>query len=149
MVSWLVWSILRVQFQKLCRQYCGNVCVGASGVSGDQLDPVSLLPPTVRLLEFLNFDIDRYSYISFLLPVVVLMSKLRNPTCYRHTATHVRSKMVNATLLLYQGSGTAIWMMDCYVIDNCFYHSPSYYNTRSRLEEVESDGGQGNREEAA
>ena len=29
------------------------------GVSGDQLDPVSLLPPTVMLLEFLNFDIDR------------------------------------------------------------------------------------------
>ena len=63
MVSWLVWSILRVQFQKLCRQYCGNVCVGASGVSGDQLDPVSLLPPTVMLLEFLNYYIDTQYFI--------------------------------------------------------------------------------------
>ena len=62
------------------------------------------------------------------------MSKLKNPTCYRHTATRVRSKMVNA-LLMYQGNGTAIWMMYCYVIDNCFYHSAF-----SRLEEVESDG---------
>ena len=55
------------------------------------------MPPTVRLLEFLNFDIDRYSNISYLLPVVVLMSKLKNP---RHTATRVRSKMVNLKYLV-------------------------------------------------
>ena len=77
--------------------------------------------------------------LQFLLtPTVVLMSKLKNP---RHTASRVRSKMVNALL---QGNGTEIWMMYCCVLDNCFYHSAF-----SRLEEVESDGGQGNREEAA
>ena len=40
--------------------YCGNVCVGAIGVPGDQLDPVSQLPPTVMLLDRVLKILHRY-----------------------------------------------------------------------------------------